>query len=398
MRKSLIGLVLVLSLSSLPAYSANTPKAGSACNKKGVTKTYKGKEFKCIKKGGKLVWSKGKVVNKETSVAVPEVTPSPSPTPSPTPTPTPSPTPTPTPSPTPTPTPTPTPAGVTAALESFKNFPMTTTEPQKLNFHFGPNADKEFSALMVELSTGTMKLFADHFPDSRPLPVFFGDYLDLDWVISEWAKYGYTDPWEIEDARKRSPGLVVNYWGSPQGHPTLIWTSKQLSDMPKLVKLNLITHHIVHSIQHRATKGKYEFLPSWGSEGGAEFYGAMVNTRIADFNYLTYRKDKIIEANRNKGDDLSKYKMEDWLAAIKPIDVKQQGSDISATAYLHYSVGMFLNERLVGEFGHQKVMNWWGGIRETLDWKVAFQKAFSIDVDSWYKNSAIPYLMQVFKE
>jgi len=68
----------------MPAFSASTPKAGSACSKKGVTKTYKGKEFKCLKKGGKLVWSKGKVVNKETSVAAPEVTPSvaPSPTPS----------------------------------------------------------------------------------------------------------------------------------------------------------------------------------------------------------------------------------------------------------------------------------------------------------------------------
>ena len=99
MRKSLIGLVLTLSLSTLPAFSANTPKAGSVCNKKGVTKTYKGIEFKCIKKGGKLVWSKGKVVNKESSVAAPEVTASVAPSPTPTPTPTPMPTPTPTPTP-----------------------------------------------------------------------------------------------------------------------------------------------------------------------------------------------------------------------------------------------------------------------------------------------------------
>jgi hypothetical protein len=67
MKKVLIGLVLVLSLSSLPAFSANTPKAGSACNKKGITKTHKGIEFKCLKKGGKLVWSKGKL--KENSSA-----------------------------------------------------------------------------------------------------------------------------------------------------------------------------------------------------------------------------------------------------------------------------------------------------------------------------------------
>ena len=251
---------------------------------------------------------------------------------------------------------------------------------------------------MVELSTGTMKLFADHYPDSRPLPVFYGDISDLEWVIAEWAKYGYTDQWEIDDARKRSPGLVVNYWGSQQGHPTFIWTSKQLNDMPKRTKMNLISHHIVHAIQHRATKRNYHFLPSWGSEGGAEFYGAMVNTLIADFDYLIYRKEKISEAKRNKGENLSNYNSNDWLKAIKPIDVAAKDSDNSKTANLQYNVGMFLNERLVGEFGHQKVMNWWGGIRETLDWKVAFQSAFSTDVDAWYKNSAIPYLIEVFKE
>jgi hypothetical protein len=298
----------------------------------------------------------------------------------------------------PSPTPSPTPSGVKAALESFKSFPTTKNEPQKLNFHFGPNADKNFSDLMVELSTGTMKLFADHYPDSRPLPVFYGDISDLDWVISEWAKYGFTDQWQIDDARKRSPGLVVNYWASQQGHPTLIWTSKQLNDMPKLTKMNLISHHIVHSIQHRSTKRNYHFLPSWGTEGGAEFYGAMVNTLIADFDYLIYRKEKISEAKRNKGENLSNYNSNDWLNAIKPIDVAAKDSDNSKTANLQYSVGMFLNERLVGEFGHQKVMNWWGGIRETLDWKVAFQSAFSTDVDAWYKNSAIPYLIEVFKE
>ena len=251
---------------------------------------------------------------------------------------------------------------------------------------------------MVELSTGTMKLFADHYPDSRPLPVFYGDISDLDWVISEWAKYGNTDQWEIDDARKRSPGLVVNYWGSQQGAPTFIWTSKQLNDMPKLTKMNLISHHIVHAIQHRSTKRNYHFLPSWGSEGGAEFYGAMVNTLIADFDYLIYRKEKISEAKRNKRENLSNYNSNDWLNAINPIDLAAKNSDNSNTANLQYSVGMFLNERLVGEFGHQKVMNWWGGIRETLDWKVAFQSAFSTDVDAWYKNSAIPYLIEVFKE
>ena len=58
-------LAFVLSVSFLPAISANTPKAGSMCNKKGVTKTFKGKDFKCVKRSGKLVWIKAKTAVEE---------------------------------------------------------------------------------------------------------------------------------------------------------------------------------------------------------------------------------------------------------------------------------------------------------------------------------------------
>ena len=105
MRKGIIGLSLLLTISLIPAYSATPPKAGSICSKQGITKTFQGKRYTCIKSGKKLVWSKGVAVKK----SIPSSAPTPSNSPTPTPTPSNSPTPTPTPSPTPTPTPTPTP-------------------------------------------------------------------------------------------------------------------------------------------------------------------------------------------------------------------------------------------------------------------------------------------------
>jgi len=99
MKKGVIGLSLLFSLSLIPAYSATPIKSGSVCSKQGITKTYNGKRYTCIKSGKKLVWSKG--------ITVKSSSPTPTPTPSPTPSPTPTPTPSPTPSPTPTPTPTP---------------------------------------------------------------------------------------------------------------------------------------------------------------------------------------------------------------------------------------------------------------------------------------------------
>ena len=97
--------------SNVSVATAVTPKAGATCKKLGAVVVSGGKEFKCIKRGTKRVWSKG-VTIKVTPTATPSVSVTPTPTASPTPSvsasPTPSPSPTRTASPSPTPTPSPT--------------------------------------------------------------------------------------------------------------------------------------------------------------------------------------------------------------------------------------------------------------------------------------------------
>jgi len=62
MRKAILSLTILMSISLLPAYSATPIKAGSKCLKQGITKTYKDRKYTCIKSGKKLVWDKGVVV------------------------------------------------------------------------------------------------------------------------------------------------------------------------------------------------------------------------------------------------------------------------------------------------------------------------------------------------
>ena len=81
---SVVFVSISLLIPAIPSQSATPIKAGSTCSKVGLTKVYQGKKFSCIKKGKKVVWSKG--------VAVVNAQPAPTPTPSPTPTPTPTPT------------------------------------------------------------------------------------------------------------------------------------------------------------------------------------------------------------------------------------------------------------------------------------------------------------------
>ena len=82
MKSRLIGLLAILALSisatAMPVSAA--VKVGAKCKVVDQTKIKKQKEFICISKGKKLVWSKGKTVKR----VVPQVTPTPTPTPTPT--------------------------------------------------------------------------------------------------------------------------------------------------------------------------------------------------------------------------------------------------------------------------------------------------------------------------
>lgn len=100
MRRVPYFLSVVLIVSFLPAVASSPPKTGSTCPKFGVTQTYKGKKFTCIKKGKKFVWNKGVLIKSAISAPKPTASQSPTPSASPTPTSTLSPTPSPSPSPT----------------------------------------------------------------------------------------------------------------------------------------------------------------------------------------------------------------------------------------------------------------------------------------------------------
>ena len=105
-RSGAVLVILAVAISLLsPAIAASPPKAGQKCTKLNKKQNYKNYQFTCVSKNGKLVWSKGPSIKKETSTTL---MPSPSPSSVATIAPTPSPIASPTPTQTPTPTPTPT--------------------------------------------------------------------------------------------------------------------------------------------------------------------------------------------------------------------------------------------------------------------------------------------------
>ena len=56
---------IILLLFTTSVIAAMPPKPGASCTKVGVTQSYQGMKYTCIKNGKKLLWDKGLVEKKE---------------------------------------------------------------------------------------------------------------------------------------------------------------------------------------------------------------------------------------------------------------------------------------------------------------------------------------------
>lgn len=380
MKIRLIALLVITPLLFESQISAShaAAKAGAKCSKVGSKSVVGSKTFTCIKSGNKLIWDKG-ITKSNSSSNSSSMS-----------------------------------AGIKAAIDSFGQFPKSNKAPQEISFNFGPNADKETSDLIVKNATATMGLFVDFYQESKAYPVFYGSNADLNWLISEWAKFGYTEQnignefqFAVDNIRRRSvpPNFSVGSENRfPQTPMILIGSKDSLSKLTTPWRQIVINHHVIHGIQGRITGYKDGLLGCWGREGAAELYGWLVAHRTLqaqNFDYVRHRRNQMGESvNINSIGDLRKFNNAQWFQTLKLLEGKGNERAIYCqpdAGNLGYNVGALLYERLLGEFGHQQVMDWWYEMRTTSDWKVAFKKIFKLNIDDWYNQSAIPYLIKEYQ-
>jgi hypothetical protein len=379
-RKRLIAFLVITPLLFESQISAShaAAKAGAKCSKVGSKSVVGSKTFTCIKSGNKLIWDKG-ITKSNSSGTASSLS-----------------------------------AGIKAAIDSFGQFPKSNKAPQEISFNFGPNADKETSDLIVKNATATMGLFVDFYQESKAYPIFYGSNLDLNWLISEWAKFGYTEQtignefqFAVDNIRRRSvpPNFSVGSENRfPQTPMILLGSKDALSKLTTPWRQIVINHHVIHGIQGRITGYRDGLLGCWGREGAAELYGWLVAHRTLqaqNFDYVRHRRNQMGESvNINSIGDLRKFNNAQWFQTLKLLEGIGNERAIYCqpdAGNLGYNVGALLYERLLGEFGHQQVMDWWYEMRTTSDWKVAFKKVFKLNIDDWYNQSAIPYLIKEYQ-
>ena len=385
------------------------------CNKKQLN-TIK-KELICLKNKNLYRWAKIKKI------------------------PTPSPTPINDPTLNPVPIPVKTPIGVAEVIKSFIEFTKNDIEPQQIVYNTSPNADIITSTKIEKNVNNIIKIFAPYDQHQNPFQVFISSPMEIDWTLNEWNKYNLTDPYTITVYKRDIspfiifPSRVTSTWNEnwegtftynpPAGDFTSTIDEQSLTtwryydgdgskghiDAEDKARKISIAHHVIHSIQSRITGGRINSLGCWGAEGGAEFYGILSSTTFDNLDYLEYRNNHLTQFTRKwpvppkPGTDLRKYDNSQWLELLKNLECTP-GND-SNTYNLQYSVGILLYEKLALDFGHKKIMEWWHEMRnesrcvhlshENKDcWKEPFLRVFNIDIDTWYSNNAIPYLIEEY--
>ena len=373
-------LCLSLSLTLFAAPLNAATKAGSSCTKLGTKIVSGGKSYTCIKSGKKLLWDKGVLVAKP-SVVKPTPAPSASASPAPS-------------------------ASATAAApqieeiefwwgamldaRSHKKTPATI---QTMDFKAAPNVAEDESKKFKSLIDEVLVYWSQFIVNPLPLNVTIISEKDYDWYMGRWKELGSDNTGQYWwDKTGSGEGGAVGW--NDKGQINMYF--KVLTNRPSnLATREHVFHEVTHYFQATALKSEVNLTPCWYGEGQAQFMQSAqsdVNAQIAKEIAKRNRSQAKNEVKRFLNNAVTPEKLYDLVANLK------RGDDlcIKATPFFGYTLGQLVNEKLVGDFTWASVFEF---MKKSPDagWGSAFRAVFGIDVDSWYTQKLITYLMEELK-
>ena len=419
MRKGVFSLSLLLILSLIPAHSATPPKAGSICSKQGLTKTYQGKKYTCIKTGKKFVWSKGIIAKAEEPVVAPTATPVATPTPTPTPVAT----------PTPTPTPIPTAPAQPISLDNLD--PVWTSKIAYLNvqkFAMSQNAPivkselilsptvqerpyKTYTQGLIEITKTLAPIFKN--PD---FSIVLFTELDSEWIDqtqrSLMGNYLNNPSEQLQSNRLKQSGCNIGGFYLP--NIILFCVKKEMeldkSTTSRFSAAHLFPHEYFHLAQFTSPEAsslpilgtsessKGRFKACWMDEGFATFYGFALGgstidptgeIRIAFLNELTYSYD--FRRNQQIGTIRKLLLLNDSSVVTNLYKEVENTLENCPDVQNAYFLGELAAEALVASYGYETMNRFQIVSGQSGNWKLAFEEVFGIKLEDFYKKLT-PYL------
>jgi hypothetical protein len=346
-----IGLVAVLALGVSPSISSAAIKAGATCKKEGQVSKKAGKEYTCIKKGKKLVWSKGVTIKTAAPAAAP------------------------------TPTPTPTTEKINfvpwsstfvtedmirAAIQKTDEYLGTVKPSNSYSFTVDPAITDSDRAWITQVLDYTNGAFSDVLQGR--VKVFLGT--THQWSASAMRSAGV---W-VGDPRAPFPcssGINDAYCaGEDIALMTYSDIYKPNSDYRwDIGRRSTPAHELFHNVQFALNGANLApnnptYIPRWLMEGSANYFGFYIVDKLKFGNYETGRRQQV-NTNQN------------YRSIVPLVQYDNFASD-------PYGIGQAASEYLIASAGFENFLNIWRYTKSEGSFQQGFRKAVGIEISVFY--------------
>ena len=358
MLKKLIAFLSILSLSvSLPLIPASAAaKAGAPCSKAGNIELFQGKKYTCVKSRNKLAWNKGVKVATTSNQSV-----------------------------------------QSASYANMKKSMVPKPVGNLFRYHYSPNAVVGFKEKIESELNYSMGYWTSVYDGTELFNVFYATEKDMEWLINAWKTYdldkdGYTA--NEYKGRLEREGSQLNA-GSVPSRPGTSHLSFFRSSTRPIQDDAMIPHENVHIVQQQLTKSRTERMPCWLREGSANLFA---NFQIAE-KYVPSVYDEIKRSDMNSYQsgsvEIRKFNDSQWFTHLKSLEGNFSGGCDYINRFA-YGTGLLLSEVLMADGGFEKMMEFWRAFSLEVDWRQSFKNIYGVELDTWYKTKAVPYLMQEY--
>lgn len=256
------------------------------------------------------------------------------------------------------------------------------------------DANKFFLNLIRPTVLASARLWSKVYEPQGEFPIIIGNPNDVSWVQNEIEKYGHKfETYDLDSFKsqgeKASRGDVrIN----PQSRITFYVIGDKYDNSVSSSR-SFISHEYVHAVQVHLFGSRERGIPHWAIEGSASFFGDAVSAIMSQGGLSEYVKLRKISARRDYPvtlalNSLTRDKLYEVLISI------ENNQDVRTCVdpkIVCYTAGAILTEKLVADYGFEKFVKWWI-LSSSIDWYLAFEQAFGINLDEWYQEYGIPYI------
>lgn len=287
-------------------------------------------------------------------------------------------------------------ATATKALQSINAQRINATKSNlKIELAIAKDSNKLFVELLPTTIMKNAQFWSNFYDPKVVLPAAIALPGDSDWLNEQFAKHSYSLPrWRYDQIKDQNNKrmMIFDADENPTTNSVLYFViAKDNSQQPAWVK-STIAHEYVHVIQIVLTGARNGRIPCWSTEGSAVFYGNALTANPLENSEVEYG-----ELRKNWLEIFNLKKALSGKSETELLDLlRKSESDFRVCAepmYLGYGAGSIMTEILIAEHGHEKFVQWWIKSKDN-DWRKAFVDLFGMEVDSFYSNVAIPYILK----